>query len=230
MFTLFLTFVHSNAQHPQPDQAELGGIAGFLRATHGMTTALIHTPAIARDPYLHDGPSPSLVLQIYFADIAALEAACAEGGHLHALAAPGILPSLAEADVTQQAMLARPFPVSEPAPPTAPGCSYLVAYEGEAEDLNAWLTYYIAHHPPIMRRFPGIRAIEIDTRIDWCSALPFHRADAMQRNKVVFDSPAALDAALNSPVRHEMRADFAKFPPFAGGNTHYPMLTRPVLP
>jgi hypothetical protein len=50
----------------------------------------------------------------------------------------------------------------------------------------------------------------------------------MQRNKVVFDSPAALTAALNSPVRHEMRAAFARFPAFTGPITHFPMATMIV--
>jgi hypothetical protein len=31
-------------------------------------------------------------------------------------------------------------------------------------------------------------------------------------------------------VRHEMRIDFSKFPPFIGGNTHYPMATLTVMP
>ncbi|HEY0420727.1 MAG TPA: EthD family reductase, partial [Acetobacteraceae bacterium] len=131
----------------------------------------------------------------------------------------------------QQAMLARRFPVPDPefAAP-APHATYLVAYEGPAEDTNAWLSHYIAHHPPIMARFPAIRGIEIYTRLDWCGALPYPRTNQMQRNKVVFDSPEALTAALNSPVRHEMRRDFAQFPPFAGAITHYPMLTMSHRP
>ena len=52
----------------------------------------------------------------------------------------------------------------------------------------------------------------------------------MQRNKVVFDSQAALTAALNSPVRHEMRASFGRFPPFTGPITHFPMATTTVMP
>jgi hypothetical protein len=52
----------------------------------------------------------------------------------------------------------------------------------------------------------------------------------MQRNKVVFDSPEALTAALNSPVRHEMRAAFARFPPFTGPISHFPMATMSVKP
>ena len=126
---------------------------------------------------------------------------------------------------TQQAMLVRRYPVPDPDIPYAAGrqpCTYLVAYEGAAEDLTAWLTHYIADHPPIMARFPGIRQIEIYTCIDWCGGLPWPRVAHMQRNKVVFDNQAALTAALNSPVRHEMREAFHRFPPFTGPITHFP--------
>jgi hypothetical protein len=130
-------------------------------------------------------------------------------------------------------MLTRVFPVPDARFRTADGalpCTYLVDYPGEADDPNQWLAHYIAHHPPIMARFPGIREIEIYTRIDWCGCLPWQRVDHLQRNKVVFDSPADLTTALNSPVRHEMRADFNRFPPYRGGNTHYPMATLTVTP
>jgi uncharacterized protein (TIGR02118 family) len=123
--------------------------------------------------------------------------------------------------------------VPDPRFRTEPGelpCTYLVAYEGTAENVPLWLSHYIARHAPIMQRFPGIRELEICTRLDWCGFLPWRRVDYMQRNKVVFDDAAALTAALNSPVRHEMRADFRKFPPFTGGNSHYPMATLTVTP
>ena len=81
-----------------------------------------------------------------------------------------------------------------------------------------------------MARFPGIRQVEIYTCIDWCGGLPVPRVSHMQRNKVVFDNPAALTAALNSPVRHAMRAAFSNFPPFSGPITHFPMATTMVLP
>jgi hypothetical protein len=45
----------------------------------------------------------------------------------------------------------------------------------------------------------------------------------MQRNKVVFDDVASLDAALASPVRARMKADFDSFPPYSGTTPHYPM-------
>jgi hypothetical protein len=142
-------------------------------------------------------------------------------------------PGLAAAEVGQQAMLVRPFAVPEPAFQTAPGepyCTYLVSYEGEADDLNAWHAHYLEKHTVHMATFPSIRELEIYTRLDWVSALPWDRINFMQRNKVAFDSRDALQAALHSPVRHEMRADFKTFPRFTGPNNHYAMTTRIVVP
>ncbi len=206
---------------------DLPGLRELIGATPGLQQGLIFTPSSTHDPYLDDGPPPRLALQLYFDDIAAMEAALASDGHLQRLAALG------GDGATQQAMLARRYPVPDPAFRTPPGelpCTYLVAYEGPAEDLPAWLAHYLADHPPIMARFPGIRQIEIYTCIDWCGGLPWPRATCMQRNKVVFDDRAALAEALNSPVRHEMRASFRRFPPFTGAVTHYPMTTIAVMP
>lgn len=192
----------------------------LLAKLPGLARALVHRPASAHDPYLHDGAPPSLALQLYFSEIAALEAACT--GPLQALA-----PLLANA--TQQAMLVRQYKVPNPAPLPPEHCTYLVAYDGPAEDLPAWHAHYLAHHPAIMARFPAIREIEIYTALDTAAGLPFPRATCIQRNKVVFDSPAALTAALNSPIRHEMRADYAQLPPFTGAVTHFPMQTRKIV-
>jgi uncharacterized protein (TIGR02118 family) len=217
----FVTFRHPSAH---PGDEDRRAIAEALAALDGVREALLFTPSATHDPYLDDGPPPPLVIQTTFETIEALEhASCAR------------LPALSDfagrtsAAVSEQAMLVRRFPVPDAAAISARPCTYLVSYEGEAEDINLWLHYYIAHHPPIMARFPGIRRIEIYSRIDWCSTTGWRRENAMQRNKVVFDSPDALTAALNSPVRHEMRADFKQFPQFTGANTHYPMWTDRVV-
>lgn len=212
---------------------QLAQLTGFLRAIPKLTKALLHTPASTSDPYVKDGPSPSLVLQLYFAELADLEASAASAGYLQALTSRNDFPVLAQADVSLQAMLVRPFAVPDPAlrtPPGEPYCTYLVSYEGEAEDLNAWLCHYLENHTRHMAMFPGIRELEVYTRLDWTSAQPWRRLNFMQRNKVAFDSPAALKAALNSPVRHEMRADFTTFPAFSGPNTHFAMTTLRVQP
>jgi hypothetical protein len=219
-------FAEASAAGTSVSDADLVRIGELIAKTPGVTQALLFTPATTHDPYLNDGAPPALAIQIYFDGIEPLEAAL--GDPLTGLAA---LPSLATARFTQQAMLVRPFAVPDPVFRTPAGgfpCTYLVSYEGTAEDLPSWLSHYITHHAAIMTRFPGIRRVEVCTRIDWCSALPWTRVDHMQRNKVVFDDPDGLTAALNSPVRHEMRADFAKFPPFTGPVSHFPMLTRVV--
>jgi hypothetical protein len=140
-------------------------------------------------------------------------------------------PALARAEIAHQAMFARPFAVPDPAfktPPGEPHCTYLVSYEGEAEDLNAWHAHYLASHTHHMADFPGIRELEIYTRLDWVGLVPWTRQNFMQRNKVVFDSTDALQGALHSPVRHAMREDFKRFPKFTGPNNHFAMATRVV--
>jgi uncharacterized protein (TIGR02118 family) len=228
----FLTFHAPEHPDARVSDADKAAVTDIVKTTPGLARALVFTPEVTHDPYLHDGAPPLLALQLYFPDIATLEAALGRSGHLQALATRSF-PSLAPARVTQQAMAGRVLPVPDPRFQTAPGerpCTYMVAYEGEAEDRIGWLTHYVASHGPIMARFPGIRQIEIFTRIDWLGALPWPRVDYMQRNKVVFDSPAALRAALSSPVRHEMRADFKAFPPFTGNNSHYPFATETIVP
>jgi uncharacterized protein (TIGR02118 family) len=192
----------------------------------GIKRAVVHVPVQggANDPYLLAEAPPRCTLQLYFDSIDALENVLREGCKAHALLN---LAGLKECDLMQQVMAVRRFPVPDPGsqPADDARCTYMVSYEGPAEDLNAWLGHYIDSHPPIMARFPGIREIEIYTRMDYCGALPVARSNAMQRNKVVFDSPDALNAALASPVRHEMRADFKNFPPFSGASPHFPAIS-----
>lgn len=180
----------------------------------GLQRALVYTPDQAHDPFLNDGAAPPLVLQLYFRTLPMLESACA-----------GALQSL-KGRCELEAMLVRPFAVPEP---KVPGCTYLVAYEGEAEDDNAWHGQYLQHHPALMACLPGIRELEVYTPVTWVSGMGWHRKTCLQRNKVAFDSAEALTAALHSPVREEMRADYLRLPRFNGRVTHYPMATRVVF-
>jgi hypothetical protein len=219
--------------NPSLATGEIARLHELLRATPKLSKALVHTWASADDPYIKDEPPPQLVLQLYFAELPDLEAAMGRGGHLGVLTSPDEFPSLARSDATQQAMVARIFAVPEPAIQAAPGepyCTYLVSYEGTADDLNAWLDHYLDKHTKHMACFPSIRELEVYTCLDWVSAMPWRRVNFMQRNKVAFDSPNALTQALHSPVRHEMRADYKTFPPFSGPVNHFAMATRVVRP
>jgi hypothetical protein len=79
--------------------------------------------------------------------------------------------------------------------------------------------------PAFMSRFPGIRDIEIYTRLDYHCDLALARSYTMQRNKMAFDSVDALNIALTSSVHDEMREDFKRFPPFSGDIQQFPMLS-----
>ncbi len=172
---------------------------------------VVHTPASARDPFLHDGAAPALVVQAYFADVASLDGAIP------------VLERILGAQAQCEAMAVSRFPVTAPG---AGGCSYLVAYAGPAEDPAAWHAHYNAQHAPLMAELPGIRELEVYAPLDRRKPVgPWESVRSLQRNKVVFDSPQALEAALQSPLRAKMRADFATFPPYRGEVTHYPMLS-----
>jgi hypothetical protein len=203
-FCLFAVFSERFAD----TDAIVGRVAGLQR-TH------TYTPEHAHDPFLNDGVPPPLVLQLYFDSLPLLEAAC-----------DGPLKALKER-CEVEAMLVRQFAVPEP---NTPGCTYLVAYEGQADEENAWHEHYLRHHPDLMARLPGIRELEIYTPITWVSGAGWRRKRCMQRNKVAFDSAKALSAALNSPVRQEMRKHYLNLPPFTGRVTHYPMATRVIWP
>jgi uncharacterized protein (TIGR02118 family) len=171
---------------------------------------LRHRADRVRDPYLDDGAAPAEVVQVYFETLAALESAAIAIG------------VAAEAE----AMLVHCFAVPEPwQRPPERYCTYLVAYEGPADDEAAWLAYYLEHHPRLMKTLPQIRELEIYTPVQWRCPAPLRRVRHLQRNKVAFDSAQALAAALDSPVRREMRADFARFPPYRGRVTHFAMTT-----
>ena len=191
--------------------ADEAALRDFVKDQSGIERALVHAPAQARDPFLHDGAPPPLVAQIYFATLP-------QPGEALARLPPS----------KYEAMLVHRFEVAEPGIRSDPWCTYLVRYAGPAEDADAWHAHYLAHHPQLMARLPGIRELEIYVPLDWAGTLPGERVRSLQRNKVAFESPAALTAALNSPVREAMRADYAKFPPFTGRVTHFPMLTREI--
>ena len=209
-------------------ESSLASLRELASQAPGLSQLRLHTPTSAHDPMLNDGSGPCLVLQALFSRIDSLEAAVSQGGIFQELISTEALRSLEDADITQQVMLVRPYPVPEIRTELdhgKPHCTYLVAYEGPAQDTSAWLTHYLDGHPSLMAQLPGIRRIEIYSRMDWCGSLPWPRANHMQRNQVAFDSPAALTTALASPLRAQMRAHFEQLPSFSGAVTHFPMRT-----
>lgn len=231
-----MSFALTLFHHPRPGQdavrdasSDRTGLRANLANIEGLKDALIFTPSVAQDRYVDDGPPPSLGLQLHFATLEELEAAATQGGSIEALKA--FDPD--KGRVTVQAFWRRRWSVPAPWQPDetpARSCSYVVHYPGPARDPNAWHAYYMAGHPPLFQQMPGIRGIEILTPVDWVSGLPFEKTAYLQRNRVEFDTPDALQAALQSPVRDALREDYHHFPPYEGGSAHYPMWTERFTP
>src|SRR5262249_38062686 len=178
----------------------------------------------AKDPYLHDGPGPLAMLQAGFRHVKAVETLLASAGFRATVVAPSPSPP-DKVTVVHDAMEERFYPVAgeaEPGPLTAP-VSYVVRYERPAANEAEFIAHYVSNHPQLQARFPGIRNIMCYVPIQWRDPTPITPANYLLGNEVVFDSVEALDAALNSPVRHELREILKRFPKFAGKNTHYAM-------
>lgn len=211
------------------DQGSLQRLHEVIAALPGLVEAQILTPASVEDLYIKDDRSPPLGLHLTFLRIEALEAASSQSGALQRLCAPDVLTGLDPSRAEAQAFLRRDFEVDVPDHAGAPApCSFVVHYTGPAPDPAAWQAAYIARRPPVMRRMPGIRAIEILTPVDWLNGLPIPTARHLLRNRVLFDSPAALTAALQGPVRRDLRKEAEFMPEISGTNSHVAMMTETI--
>ena len=223
----YFVYFEFDRMNPDPSGQAPVALGQALLRLKGLTQALVHTPLPADTPHAFpdDPHRPDLAWQLYAEQPEDMEAWLAPDGALNQ-ALPAFLAQMGTGGrvVQQQIMLNRRFHTAQKA--GVDSATYLVHYPGQAQDLNAWNTHYLKHHPGIMQTFPGIQGIEIYTRLDWVGGLPGPRVDFMQRNKVVFADAQALSAALLSPVIQDMRADFHRFPAFSGGNVHHPMATH----
>lgn len=97
--------------------------------------------------------------------------------------------------------------------------AYLVIYEGEPEDREAFLNYYIEKHLPIIWTWPHIRQIEVVLGVEGGDALA-HPGNLFMIARFLFDNLDDLRAALQSPQRHRAREDSVNFPLFQGTMRH----------
>jgi len=202
-----------------------GAPAALFKAAPGIETLDLYTPErTAKDPYLHDGPGPLAMLQAGFRGVKQLEAFLTTPDFRATVVAPSPAPP-DKVTAVHDAMEQRFYPVAgeaTPGPLKAP-ISYVVRYQRPAEDEAAFIKHYVENHPQIQARFPGIRSIMCYVPIKWTDPTPITPASYLLGNEVVFDTVEALEVSLNSPVRHELREDFRRFPKFTGTNTHFAM-------
>jgi len=107
--------------------------------------------------------------------------------------------------------------------------SYFVRYRGQAADPHAFARYYENEHAQILRGFSEIRSLILHQPMRWNDPLPVHPDGTELLAQMTFDSAADLDEALRSDARREARADFARFPVFAGEVTHQAMSAKVIF-
>jgi len=182
--------------------------------------AYVPSQGDAQDPYNDDGTGPGLLCTLGFSDEGSLRASV--DGEMFRRGLSG-LP--ASASVTADAMERKFYSVDgEIADQVLQSpFSYVVRYHRPAEDERAFVEHYVADHPALLARLPKVRSVLCDFPLAWTDPNGFGSSDYMLGNEVVFDSIEDFNAAMASPIRHEMRAHYRKFPPFSGRNTHYPM-------
>jgi uncharacterized protein (TIGR02118 family) len=195
------------------------------RALPGLTAVDLYQPVRGgtHDPFNNDGPGPLLMAMLQFPTKEKLQAGLSDPRFRQSFA--GKPEDIA---ATGTSLERRFFPVADtpnPEPLRAP-FSYVVRYHHPAENVAEFVSHYIADHPPILGKLPEIRSVLCYLPIDAGTSGILAPADYIIGNEVAFDSPEAFNAAMASPVRHELRAHFKIFPPFTGKNTHYPMMRR----
>jgi len=175
-----------------------------LAATPAASRTLVHAPARAHDPDLDDGRPPRSGAPALFRRQSGAERRTTTSADPGDARGAGVT-ARRDRDVR----------------------IYLVAYEGTADDMAAWVSHYITHHTAIMTNFRHSRERKIGTRLDCRGALSGPHVNRMPRNKVAFNEPPGLRASLNSPVRRDMRANHATARKFTGPATHTP--THPAV-
>jgi hypothetical protein len=194
-------------------------------ALPGLTAVDLYQPLRGgtHDPFNNDGPGPLLMAMLQFPTREKLESGLVD---------PRLLQSFGNAPagvtITGTRFERRFYPVTgetNPGPLRAP-FSYVVRYHHPADNVEDFVSHYIADHPPILGKLPEIRSVLCYLPFDGGAVDVLPAADYMVGNEVVFDTPEAFNAAMASPVRLELRAHFKSFPKFTGKNTHYPMMRR----
>ena len=201
------------------------GLARANMTIPGLSALDVYRPvAGTRDPYNKDESPPLLIVVAEFQAVDALRPAAPALEQGLAILPPGV-------EATLTAMERRFYPIADeagPPPPKAP-FSYVVRYHRPAEDEKAFVAHYVADHPRLEAMFPRIRSIMCYFPLENPRSGRFAAADYMLGNEVVFDSVEDFNAAMQSPVRHDMRAHFHSFPKFSGPVTHFAMLRERLL-
>lgn len=210
---------HANPAAPPQDAA--AALARRWRALPDALTLDLYAPAdaAAHDPYVKETAATTRLALLSFLSLDALDRAARSAAFADGLAALG------GAAISCSAMRRSDHPVAGETAPTAlvAPFSYVVRYHRPAEDEALFARHYIATHPPLLGRLPGVRNVMCYTPLPWRCAGGPPSADYLVGNEVAFDGAEDFNAAMASPVRDELRAHYRGFPAFSGRDSHVAM-------
>ena len=178
----------------------------------------------SEDPYNKDDRPPLLIA---VAELASAEALSAATPRLDQRLVS--LPLGTRATFTPMERKFYPVAGESAAGPLRAPFSYVVRYRRPAEDEAAFVAHYVADHPRLEGEFPRIRSVICYFPLAKPKSERCKPADYMLGNEVVFDNVHDFNAAMQSPVRHEMRAHFHTFPKFSGAVTHFAMMRERLV-
>lgn len=107
--------------------------------------------------------------------------------------------------------------------------SYFVRYLGAPADRAAFDAHYAGPHAALLRDFPGIRSLILHSPASVRDPYPVNDGGVHLLSQMVFDSEAALQAALDSAARQRAFADRANFPAFNGAIAHQAMRAETIF-
>lgn len=168
--------------------------------------------------FFADPPAPPLIVQIDLDDADALAGVTEPETFARELGGEG--PRLMGAGpIRADAFRVEQYAVDGRIEPRTAPMSFVVRYYPPVDDADAFRDFYTANHPQVLASFPGIRNVLCYLPVDWDRPDGFEATGIIIGNEVVFDTVGDLNAAMQSPVMVDLRADFEQFPSF-GHNTH----------
>lgn len=187
----------------------------------GINHADIYSPMAgsAADPFVAPAAGPLIVAIVHFRTEDDLRAAISSATFERCL-----VQMPAGLSLTATPMSGTAYAVDAPqAEVRQAACRYVVRYHGPGEEAASFGEHYERTHPPLLAKLPRIRAIECYRPIIALRAPGCDPADYLIGNEVEFDSLEDLSAAMTSPARAALRADFDALPRVFRGNTHVAM-------
>jgi len=187
-----------------------------LLKEQGVQSVHLYIPHESARPLDPEEDAPELTLQIDVADLDALTSLFGEKSPENWFPAPD------GSRITQDIFEPIHYTVEgddAPVQRTAP-LSFNVRYYRPVDDEQGFSEHYLAHHPQILARLPGVRNVLCYVPIQNVDIGGFPDSDTILGNEVAMDSWEALETAIESPVRQELREDMEALPCPPGPNIH----------